>query len=180
MRGGIIEAGDLAASECEIDGGHFFQDRDRLRLPCRRDQRRHDRLAGLIAANADDAALAMRRLAGLAQPAFEIAVERHAEAQEILDARGTFAHDHVDDRFVAQARPGADRICGVLLETVALADCGGDAGLRPGARRAFAERTRRDDGDRHRRELQRGEEAGETAADDNDRRAARRGAIPCG
>ncbi len=54
------------------------------------------------------------------------------------------------------------------LGAVAFGDGGGDAALRPGAGGALAERCGGNHGDRTRRELQRAEQSGETAADDDD------------
>ena len=70
--------------------------------------------------------------------------------------------------FVDDPGAGGDGVGGVLVGAVAFADGGGDAALRPHARRAFPERRRGDDGHRQRRELQRREQPGEPGADDDD------------
>ena len=71
--------------------------------------------------------------------------------------------------FVVINQPGAglNRVCGMGFRRVAFADGGGDAALRPG-RRAFAKRGGCKHGDGFRRELQRAEQACETAADNED------------
>ena len=71
---------------------------------------------------------------------------------------------------IDDAGAGGDRVGRMVFGAVALGNRGGDAALRPQARRAFAERRGGDDGDRVRRELERGEQAGKAAADHNDAR----------
>ena len=84
-----------------------------------------------------------------------------------MRARG-FARDPERDRLVDQASAGRDRVGRVRLGAVALGDRGGDAALRPRRRGALAQRCRGNHGDRTRRELQRAEQPGEAAADDDD------------
>ena len=102
------------------------------------------------------------------EPAFEVAIERNAVMQQIVDARAGLPRQSKRDGLVDQ--PGADRdgIGGVRFRAVAFGDCGGDAALRPRRRSAFAERSRGNHGDRARREFQRAEQSGEAAADDDD------------
>ena len=69
---------------------------------------------------------------------------------------------------VDQAGADRDGVGGMRLRAVAFGDGGGDAALRPGGRGALAERRRGDHGDRTRRQLQRAEQSGEAAADDDD------------
>ena len=64
-----------------------FEEADRRRLADRGDQRRHDRGAGHVAADVDDAALGMGGLARHGEMALEVAVEGHAVVEEIVDAR---------------------------------------------------------------------------------------------
>jgi hypothetical protein len=56
----------------------------------------------------------------------------------------------------------------VRVRAVAFADGGGDAALRPCARGPLAERRGGEDGDRPGAELERSEQAGQPAADDDD------------
>src|SRR5262249_10567002 len=62
---------------------------------------------------------------------------------------------------------GRDRIHRMRLWTVAFADRGRDAALRPGGRGALAKRRSRDQCNRTRRKLQRAKQTREPAADDN-------------
>ena len=102
------------------------------------------------------------------EPAFEVAIERNAVVQEIVDARAGFARQSKRDRLVDQARADRDRVGGMRFRAVAFGDRGGDAALRPRRRGALAERCRGNHGDRTRRQFQRAEQSGEAAADDDD------------
>ena len=68
--------------------------------------------------------------------------------------------------------PAAIVSAACVLGAVALGKRRGDAGLRPEARCAFAEARRRDDGDRQRRELERGEQSGKASTDHDDAEVA--------
>ncbi len=114
-----------------------------------------------------DTAAAVRRLAAHAEAALEVLVERHAVSEQVLDAGACLARHQLGDLLIDDARARADRVGGVILRPVALGDRGGDAALRPEARRAFAEAGGGDDRDRKRRELERGEQAGKPGADNN-------------
>ena len=107
----------------------------------------------------------MRRLAAEAEMTFEVLVERHAVAEQILDALARLAREQQRNLLIDDAGAGDDRVGRMVFGAVALGKRGGDAGLRPQARRSFAEVRRRDDGDRVRRELERGEQAGKSSAD---------------
>ena len=88
----------------------------------------------------DDAA---RRVCGLAanrKPAFEIAVERHAIAQKIVDAFGRFTSEPMRHGFIDDPAPDGDGVAGVRFRRVAFANGCCDAALGPYARGAFAER----------------------------------------
>ncbi len=100
--------------------------------------------------------------------AFEVLVEGHAVAKQILDpvarlTRQKLCNFHIDD-----AGAGADRVLGMLLGAVAFGQRRGDAGLRPKARGALAEPRAGDDGDWKRRQLECGEEPGKTGAHHHD------------
>ena len=69
---------------------------------------------------------------------------------------------------VDDAVAGGDGVGEMLVDEVALGHGGGDAALRPGRRSALADRRRGQDRHGARREAQRGEEAGQPAADDDD------------
>ena len=105
------------------------------------DQRRHDRVAGHVAAHMHDASRRMRGLAADREPAFEVAVEGSAVTQQVVDAAPAL---RAPDRARLLRRPGPAPAAIVSAAcasgAVALADRGGDAALRPGGRGAFAER----------------------------------------
>ena len=100
--------------------------------------------------------------------ALEVAVEGDAVGEKIADAVGAFVGNEVGDRFVDRSGAGGDGVGGVLVGAVAFADGRGNAALGPHTRRAFAERSRGDDGHRQRRQLQGREQPSETGADDDD------------
>ena len=81
---------------------------------------------------------------------------------------GRLARHAARHALVDEAGAGRDRVGDVALDRVAGADRRGDAALRPGGGGAFADRRAGEDGDRPRRELQRAEEPGKPAADDDD------------
>ena len=81
----------------------------------------------------------MRRLAAEAEMTFEVLVERHAVAEQILDALARLAREQQRDFLIDDAGAGDDRVGRMIFGAVALGERGGDAGLRPQARRAFAE-----------------------------------------
>ena len=118
-----------------------------------------------VALDVKDAAPAVRRLAAEGEMALEVLVEGDAVAEQVLDALARLARKQERDLLIDDAGAGRDRVGGMVLGAVALGERRGDAGLRPEARRAFAEARRRDDRDRTRRELERGEESGEAGAD---------------
>jgi hypothetical protein len=120
-----------------------------------------------------DAARAVGSFLGKVEMAFEVLVEGHAVAEQILDAAARLAGEQHGDLIVDDACAGADGVGGVSLRAVAFGQRRGDACLRPDARSALAEGRDRDDGDRHRRELERGEEAGKPRADNDDAAAFR-------
>ena len=110
----------------------------------------------------------MRGLAATASLPFEVAVERHAVSQQVVDAGAGLARQTERDRLVDEPGADRDRIGGVRFGAVAFGDGGGDAALRPRRRGALAERRGRNHGDRPRRQLQRAEQAGKATADDDD------------
>jgi hypothetical protein len=71
-------------------------------------------------------------------------------------------------RGVDDAGPSENRVARVRFRRVAVHDRGGDATLRPHARGAGAKRCAGQQGHRMRRQLERAEQPGEPAADDDD------------
>ena len=100
--------------------------------------------------------------------AFEVLVEGHAVAKQILDPVARLTRQKLCDFHIDDAGAGADRILGMMLGAVAFGDRRGDAGLRPKARSAFAEPRAGDDGDWKRRQLERGEQPGKAGAHHHD------------
>ena len=70
---------------------------------------------------------------------FEVLVERHAVAEQILDALACLACEQQRNFLIDDSGPGDDRVGRMVFGAVALGKRGGDAALRPQARRAFAE-----------------------------------------
>ena len=73
----------------------------------------------------------MRGLAAQHEMAFQILVERHAVAKQILDPVAGLARQQLGDFLVDDTGAGADRILGMMLGAVALGQRRGDAGLGP-------------------------------------------------
>ena len=63
--------------------------------------------------------------------AFEVAIERHAVAQQVVDARAGFACQSERYGLIDQAGADGDRIGRMRLGAVAFCDRSGDAALRP-------------------------------------------------
>ena len=163
-----LQSGDRAILGQQRFGGITFDHPDRGRRAHGFDQRRHDRLARHVAADMHDAPRRMRGFAADREPAFEVAIERNAVTQQVMDAGAGFARYSERDRFIDQARADRDGIGGVRFRAVAFGDGGRDAALRPRRRGALAERCGGNHGDRTRRQLQRAEQPGKAAADDDD------------
>ena len=87
------------------------------------------------------------------QPAFEVAIERHAVAQQIMDARAGLACQSQRYRLIDEARADRDRVSGMGFRAVAFRYRGRDAALRPRRRGAMAKRRRRNHGNRTRRQF---------------------------
>jgi hypothetical protein len=121
----------LAVSEDRL-ADIAFPETDRRRLPHRVDQRLHDGGAGHVAADVDDAALAVRRLARQGEMALEVVVEGHAIGEEVVDAGRRVGHQQARDLLVDRSGPGDERVGEVLLDRIARRHGGGDAALRPG------------------------------------------------
>ena len=100
--------------------------------------------------------------------AFEIAVERHAIAQQIANAIRSFVGNETGNLRIDDAAAGLDRVGCVLRRAVAFTDRSGNAALCPHARRAFTERRRGNHRDGQRRQFQRREKPGKTGTDDHD------------
>jgi hypothetical protein len=118
-------------------------------------------------ASATCATLAVAALARQVQRAV-LHRERHAQIAQPGDGVGGAFHHEARGGRVAQAGAGDERVVDVRLQAVAFAQHRGDAALRPSAG-AVGQRALGDD--RHavrRRQVQRGAQAGEAAADDED------------
>ncbi|KAF1047537.1 MAG: hypothetical protein GAK38_01888 [Xylophilus sp.] len=113
---------------------------------------------------------AARAVAALAREVQVFAVlflrERHAVAAQPGDGLGRMLHDEARRGRVAQAGAGDQRVSHVGVEAVVLGQHGGDAALGPAAgavgERPLGEHRHAVGG----RELERGGQAGEPAADD--------------
>ena len=101
-----LQAGDGVVLGQQRFGDKTFDHADRGRVAHGVDQRRHDRLAGHVAAHMHDAPRRMRGLAGDREPAFEVAVERHAVAQA---GRGCAQAPRAPVRARCPRRPGRRR-----------------------------------------------------------------------
>ena len=123
----------------------------------------------------DDAAAAMRRLKSELQDAGGVAVEAGADGHERFDGVGSAGKNALRRRRVAEPVPGRERVGEMLPGVVIGPDAGGDAALRPDARRFGPERRRRQNDDRTRRQMQRRHQAGKAAADDDRLAGKRRG-----
>ena len=158
----------LAVIHHDFIGGNALDHLDRRRLPHPLRQRLHDRPAGGVALDPNDAAMRVRRLARGLQHAKRVAVERRAVCQKIVDPRPRLQRHAERDVGVDEAGAGGDGVGGVNLRRVALRDRRRDAALRPG--RGPANAGRREDFHPSWREFQRAENPGETAADNDHRR----------
>jgi hypothetical protein len=108
------------------------------------------------------------RFARHRKTAVQILVEWHAVGEEVAYPLVGFLGHASRHRFVHQARTGGNSVARMRFRRVAFRHGGGDAALRPGGGRAFADRRGCQHGDGMRRELQRAEQPGQSAADDED------------
>src|SRR4029079_7635340 len=99
----------------------------------------HDSAAGSVTLDVENAVSAMRRLAAQAEMAFEVLIERHAIAQQVLDAVARLLRQEMCDLLIDDTCAGTDGVGGMRVRAVALGDCRGDARLGPEAPSAFAE-----------------------------------------
>ena len=155
-----LDALHAAVAQQEIAGGEALDHADRWRGAHSREQRRHDGAPRGVALDMQDAVAAMRGLAPKHEMTRKILVEGHAVAKQVLDPVARFARQQLGNLLIDNAGAGADRIFGMMLGAVALGQRRGDAGLRPETGCAFAEPRAGNDGDRQRRKLERGEQAG--------------------
>ena len=150
-------------------GDVAFDHADRGRRTHGLDQRRDDRLAGHVAAHMHDAPRGMRGFAADRELALEVAVERHAVVRA---GRGCAppASRASPSAIASSTRPAPAAIVSAACASgaVAFGDRRRNAALRPRRRGALAERRRGNHRDRTRRQLQRAEQAGKAAADDDD------------
>jgi hypothetical protein len=126
-----LDALDAAITQQEIAGREAFDHADRGRRPHRGQQCRHDGAPGRVALDVQDAVPAMRRLAAQHEMAFQVLVERHAVAKQILDPVAGLARQQLGDFLVDDTGAGADRILGMMLGAVAFGQRRGDARLGP-------------------------------------------------
>ena len=161
--------GRVPSVDDQFLGDEAFEDADARRVPHGRNERRHDGAARRVALHADDAARRMRGLARDHELALEIAVERNAVGQKIGNALRRLArHGERESPRRRCRRPQRScrahvlPACRLRPTAAAMPPCAHalDAPCPSGA----AVITR----DRPRRELQRAEQAGEAAADDDD------------
>ena len=73
----------------------------------------------------------MRSFPSHRKPAFEIAIERHAVGEQIVNPRHGFVRDCERDRFINDAAADRDRIRRMRFGTVAFRYSCRDATLRP-------------------------------------------------
>ncbi|SON54042.1 hypothetical protein HDIA_0501 [Hartmannibacter diazotrophicus] len=106
-----------------------------------------------------------------AQPPIGRAVEANAKAGEALDRGGGRFHDPSCSLGIAKTIAGGERVGEVRCRFVIVAKTCGKPALCPDARRLRAERRFRQKDHRLRREMQRREQPGDTATD-NDRPAS--------
>ena len=162
------DARDAAGGEVQLLGGFGFMDGDGRGAADGGDERFHDRLAGHIAADADDAAFGMGGLAGLDELAFEVLVERDAVEEEIAHAVAGFA-GHAERHFgIDETGAGGNRIGGVFFGRVTFGNRRGNAALRPGGGGACAKGGGGENCDRTRAEFEGAEQTCQPAADDQD------------
>ena len=162
------DAGNAPALGGQALADIALEQADRRRLVHGGDERRHDGRSRHVAGDMDDAALGMGRLARHGELAGKVAVEGHAVFEQVEDALRRVGDHQAGDLLRHDAVAGGDGIGEVLLDGIAVGHGGGDAALRPGRGRPLADRRGGDDGYRPRRQAERGEQAAETAADDDD------------
>jgi hypothetical protein len=113
----------------------------------------------------------MRGLETEGQSALHIAIEDDAAPLELGDRRRGRRRDARGDRRVGEPIAGGERVGGMQCGRIVLAQRGRDTALCPGAGSALGERRLGEKDHLLRRQVERGHEAGEAAADD-DRPAA--------
>ena len=88
----------------------------------------HHLLAGGVAQGVDDAVVAVAPFAAQGQLA-GLFVEAGSPLDQLADARGRLADDHLDDFAIAQRAAGRERVGDVVLEAVLRVQHAGDAPL---------------------------------------------------
>ncbi len=162
------DAAHAPLMECQRARTMAREHADRGRGRHRAAERGDDRFARAIAAHAHDARAAVGAFAAEHEMARGVAVEGHAEAGEIVDARRGFLGEETRHVRVDDAGAHRDGVGGVLARAVAGTDGRGNAALRPSARGAVAGAAAvlGEQGDLARSKLEGGEEACEPRADD--------------
>ena len=140
---------------------------DGRRLFHRGDQGFHDRLAGHIAAHADNAFFRMSGLARHPQLAFQVTIKRHAELQQIGYPVRRLGGHQAGDFFIHNAGTGFHRVGDVLFDRVPFGDGCGNTRLGPGRRGPTPQRCCGQHGDRPRRQFEGTEEPGQATANDD-------------
>ncbi len=115
---------------------------DRWRFAHGFDQRRNDGFAGHVALDVNDAPRGVSRLTADSKLSFQIAVERHAVGEKIVDAGAGLPGKPERDLFIDDAAAHRHRVGGVGFRAVAFGNRCGNAALGPGAGGAFAKRGR--------------------------------------
>ena len=163
-----LQSGNRAILGQQRFGEVAFDHPDRRRVAHCFDQRGDDRLAGHVATHMHDAPRGMRGFPADRELALEVAIERNTVMQEVADTVAGFARQSQRHRLIDQAGADRDRIGGVRLRAVAFGNRRGNAALRPRCRGAFAQSCRGNHRNATRRQFQRAEQSGETAADNDD------------
>src|SRR5262249_60607987 len=114
----------------------------------------HDSAAGSVTLDVENAVSAMRRLAAQAEMAFEVLIERHTIAEQVLDAVAGLVRQEMGDFLIDDTGAGADGVGGMRVRAVALRDCRGYARWCPEGPCAVAERRHGSHGHRQRTALQ--------------------------
>ena len=129
-------------------------------------------MTGRVAPGLDDAAPLVRRLTPEREFAFVGAIEAGAQFEQLFDARRRVAREDLDDCRIADSGARALRIYRMQARRVVLADRRRDAALRPAGRSAFTQRRLAENRHAGAAEFERGHQAGDAGADDDDVAAA--------
>ena len=134
----------LAAVRDEVEHARFLEHAHALAPPDAMDECPRHLRAGLIAVGVHDALARVRGLPSQHEaPRPGVEVERRPGSVQLVDARGTLFHEHLDGCSVAESGACSERVPAMQRRRVAGAQGGGDAtlGIGGGAveQRAFRE-----------------------------------------